>query len=109
MFINLIGNAVEAMKDTGGILSVKMRVTSELAGMPHVEIAVSDTGPGIPDEIKEDMFKPFVSTTSNGTGLGLAISYRIVTGHKGTMKFKTFPGGTVFYVYLPIHNGEARA
>lgn len=109
VFINLIGNAVEAMKDTGGILSVKMRVTSELAGMPHVEIAVSDTGPGIPDEIKEDMFKPFVSTTSNGTGLGLAISYRIVTGHKGTMKFKTFPGGTVFYVYLPIHNGEARA
>ena len=106
VFINLIGNAVEAMKDTGGILSVKMRVTSELAGMPHVEIAISDTGPGIPDEIKEDIFKPFVSTTTNGTGLGLAISYRIVTGHKGTMKFKTFPGGTVFFVYLPIKYGE---
>jgi len=106
VFINLIGNAVEAMKDSGGILSVKIRVTSELAGMPHVEIAISDTGPGIPDEIKGDIFKPFVSTTTNGTGLGLAISYRIVTGHKGTMKFKTFPGGTVFFVYLPIKNGE---
>lgn len=106
VFINLVSNAVEAMKETGGLLSVKIDLSNEIAGQPHVQVSVSDTGPGIPEGIQDEIFKPFVTTTSDGTGLGLAITYRIVTSHKGTMKFRTFPGGTIFSVFLPVRSGD---
>jgi signal transduction histidine kinase len=67
-----------------------------------INIDISDTGPGIPEEIKERIFEPFFTTNKNGTGLGLAITKRIVSAHNGQIKVDSFPGGTVFRITLPI-------
>jgi PAS domain S-box-containing protein len=108
VFTNLISNAVEAMEKSGGTLAIKLdqTLTPGVEGM--VEIKISDTGPGIPDEIKAKIFEPFVTTKSNGTGLGLAIIKRIVIAHRGNIDVESFPGGTVFRVTLPVYNGEER-
>jgi len=101
VFTNLITNAVEAMSKSGGILAVHVLVSSGIPNRPHVEVSISDNGPGIPDEIRERIFEPFVTTNARGTGLGLAISKRIVTAHQGSISVNSFPGGTVFRVFLP--------
>jgi signal transduction histidine kinase len=101
VFTNLISNALDAMHEKGGILSVRASV-SEIAGnRPQVDIAISDNGPGIPDEIRDRIFEPFVTTKPMGTGLGLPITKRLVTAHRGSIGVNSFPGGTVFHVYLP--------
>ncbi len=107
VFTNLISNAVEAMSSTGGTLAVRVAPFSLLPGYPQVEVTVSDNGPGIPDEVRDRIFEPFVTTKPQGTGLGLAITKRIVTAHHGSMSVNTFPGGTVFHVLLPAFRGEA--
>ncbi|MCE1254172.1 MAG: ATP-binding protein [Anaerolineae bacterium] len=106
VFTNLISNAVEAMSRTGGSLTVRLAYLESYAGSPHVEVDISDNGPGIPDELREHIFEPFVTNKSTGTGLGLAIVKNIVTSHKGTIEVKSFPGGTLFQVYLPANQGE---
>jgi signal transduction histidine kinase len=81
----------------------------EVSGLDLVEVSVSDNGPGIPDDIKDRIFEPFVSTNSQkGTGLGLAITKQIVTALKGSIRVNTFPGGTVFTVSIPAWNGESK-
>jgi signal transduction histidine kinase len=73
-----------------------------------VELAVSDTGPGISPEVLDRIFDPFFTTKSSGTGLGLAISYRIVQAHGGTMDVKSVPGeGATFLVAFPIDAAES--
>jgi PAS domain S-box-containing protein len=106
VFTNLIGNAVEAMSSSGGTLSVRVAPLHGLPGRPQVEIQISDSGPGIPDEIRDRIFEPFVSTKSGGTGLGLAITKRIITAHHGSISVNSFPGGTVFHVLLSVYEGE---
>jgi two-component system, NtrC family, sensor histidine kinase AtoS len=102
VFTNLISNAIDAMRENGGILSVRTNVSDLVANRPQVEVTVSDNGPGIPDEIRDRIFEPFVTTKPMGTGLGLPISKRIVTAHRGNITVNSFPGGTVFHVYLPV-------
>lgn len=106
VFVNLISNAVQAMDVTGGSLSIKIQETEQLSDPPHLEIIISDSGPGIPDEIREHIFEPFMTTNPNGTGLGLAISKRIVIAHKGNIFVESFPGGTSFHVLLPKATGD---
>lgn len=106
VFTNLVGNAVEAMSASGGTLAVRAQPYREGQGRPQVEITVSDSGPGIPDEIRERIFEPFVTTKAQGTGLGLAITKRIVTAHRGSIRLNSFPGGTVFHVYLNQFEAE---
>jgi len=106
VFTNLISNAIDAMSQNGGTLAVHVNPDHSLPNRPQVEVSVSDNGPGIPDEIKERMFEPFVTTKSHGTGLGLAITKRIITAHQGNITVKSFPGGTIFHVYLPASSGE---
>lgn len=106
VFTNLVSNAVEAMEKNGGTLAIKLEKYGNPGGEEMVEIKVSDTGPGIPDEIKAKIFEPFITTKSNGTGLGLAIIKRIVIAHRGNIDVESFPGGTVFRVTLPVCNGE---
>jgi signal transduction histidine kinase len=65
------------------------------------QIDISDTGPGIPDDIRERIFDPFFTTDPNGTGLGLSITKQIITAHKGSIHPTSFPGGTVFHVQIP--------
>jgi two-component system, NtrC family, sensor histidine kinase AtoS len=102
IFTNLISNAVDAMdKQGGGTLSLKLAPLNIIPNLPQVEISVTDDGPGIPDELKDHIFEPFVSNKPRGTGLGLAITKQIVTAHRGSVQLNTFPGGTVFSVILP--------
>lgn len=101
VFNNLISNAIDAMKENGGVLSVRVSLSTLVSAHPHLEIAVSDNGPGIPDDIREKIFEPFVTTKASGTGLGLSITKRIVTAHRGSITFNSYPGGTVFRIFLP--------
>jgi two-component system sensor histidine kinase AtoS len=101
VFTNLISNAVQAMSANGkGILGIK---TAPHQGPDFLmaEVTVSDSGPGIPPEIREHIFEPFVTTNAGGTGLGLAITRRIVNAHHGTIEVESFPGGTIFHVNIP--------
>jgi len=106
VFINLINNAIDAMNNTGGTLAVRVGVSNSMMNHPQVEATISDSGPGIPDEIREKLFEPFVTSKSRGTGLGLAITKRIVTAHQGSISVTSFPGGTVFHVFLPAIKEE---
>jgi PAS domain S-box-containing protein len=101
VFTNLINNAIEAMESTGGMLSVKIRQVVEGSEQPHIEVSISDTGPGIPAELREKIFEPFFTTKQHGTGLGLAIVKRIVTAHKGSIYVNSILGGTNFVVQFP--------
>jgi signal transduction histidine kinase/FixJ family two-component response regulator len=97
VFINLILNAYDAMPD-GGELTVSAQAVR--GGM---EILVCDTGPGVPEEARRNIFEPFVSTKQGGTGLGLTVSYNIVTAHGGTLELLSGNGpGACFRVYLPF-------
>jgi signal transduction histidine kinase len=97
---NLISNAVQAMADTGGTLILKVRPANE--DNNHTEILVSDSGPGIPEDVREHIFEPFYTTKRGGTGLGLSITKQIVTAHKGTIIVTSVPGGTAFQVRFPV-------
>ena len=101
VFLNLISNSIQAMEDSGGILSVKVHPLEKDQNPDQYEIIVADSGPGIPDELRNHIFEPFVTSKSSGTGLGLAISKRIISAHKGNIFVESFPGGTLFHVTLP--------
>jgi two-component system sensor histidine kinase AtoS len=106
VFTNLISNAVHAMNDTGGTLAVKISPQTAPSGRKIIQVDVSDTGPGIPEENRLKIFEPFFTTNPNGTGLGLSICKQIITTHKGSIKVTSFPGGTVFHVKIPAIEEE---
>jgi signal transduction histidine kinase len=103
---NLASNAREAMAETEGTLLVEARRVGEV-----LQIAVQDSGPGIPDEIADNLFDPFVSYGKpSSTGLGLAICKQIVEAHGGTIGLAPSPdGGARFVVELPVHGVETTA
>lgn len=95
--VNLIDNAVEAMKFEGRII-----LKAEIS-MDKTLIYVIDEGPGIPENIKENLFKPYISTKGRGSGMGLSIVDRIIRDHKGKVTFeKNSPKGTKFIISLPF-------
>jgi signal transduction histidine kinase len=98
VFLNLCLNACQAMRAHAptGTLTVRSR-----HGEGSVLVEISDTGPGIPPEIRAQIFKPFFTTKREGNGLGLAISARILAEHGGHIGYRCPPGGgTVFTVTL---------
>jgi PAS domain S-box-containing protein len=119
---NLCRNAIDAMGESGTLaiatenvyLETPLRSNSDVKPGEYVRVAVSDTGHGIPDEVKEKMFDPFFTTKRSsrrrGSGLGLSIVMGIVKDHNGYIDFVTKLGhGTTFYVYMPIHREELAA
>jgi len=102
VFTNLITNAAQAMAETGGRLTLRVRLAPPMDGPPQVEISVADTGPGISEEVREHIFEPFFTTKASGTGLGLVITKQIITAHHGDIQVVSIPGGTAFQVRLPI-------
>lgn len=106
VFTNLFSNALRAMSDTGGTLTVRVTRGTQDGGQKILKIEVSDTGIGIPPENLESIFTPFFTTDPQGTGLGLAITQRIILAHKGKISVDSFPGGgTVFKIEIPILPG----
>jgi two-component system, NtrC family, sensor kinase len=97
--INLTVNAIHAMGEKGG---GRLTVTSARRG-DEVEIAVTDTGPGIPEHIRQNLFEPFVTTKpeGKGTGLGLSTVLMVIERHRGRIEFSSSSGGTTFRINLP--------
>lgn len=113
VLLNLLGNAFDAVHEHAAVVkgsyTPNVNVSTRLIDK-HVEVRVSDNGPGIPLEIREKIFEPFFTTkpTGSGTGLGLSMSYDIVTqGHSGTLTVKSEEnGGATFIVTLPLSKTE---
>lgn len=105
VFLNIINNAVYAMKG-GGKLSVATGLSED---EKRVEVRISDTGGGIKKEHRKNIFDPLFTTkkVGDGTGLGLSVSYGIITRHRGTITFETKTAeesetpGTTFIITLP--------
>jgi signal transduction histidine kinase len=111
-FVNIIQNAYDAMSsNNGGVLRVRAsaerRSTRERENVDGVEVRIADTGPGIPPELREQMFNPFVTTKKSGVGLGLSIVSKIVDGHHGSVRIEDAPSGdgtnqgACFVIFLP--------
>lgn len=98
---NLVRNALEAMAERGGRLTIRARQEGDV-----VVISVSDTGPGIPKEVEGRLFQSFVTSgKKGGTGLGLAIVKKIVEEHGGTVDVHSSESGTTFELRIPQQPG----
>ena len=107
--LNLLKNAAEAAGDGGGTIrlhtyfehSFRMRRADGSGQSLPLQIEIIDDGPGLPENIKGDIFDPFVSGRENGTGLGLALVSKIISEHDGWISVDSVPGKTVFRISLP--------
>ena len=101
VLMNIIVNAAQAMQGQG-----RLRITSRTRANHDInEVAVEDSGPGIPEEMLDKIFEPFFTTKApgEGTGLGLSVSYAIVKEHKGTIRVASVPGrGSTFTLRFPV-------
>ncbi|MBU0484164.1 MAG: PAS domain S-box protein [Proteobacteria bacterium] len=104
VILNLVNNACNALSNEGGgEIRISIREEKIADGKEKTVLEVSDHGPGIPEQIQDQIFAPFFTTRENGTGLGLAIVKQIISSHNGDLKLKTSPDqGTTFTIYLPL-------
>lgn len=105
VFMNLILNAIQAMKE-GGSISIATRCIDRNGAEPagkFVQIEIRDTGIGIPEESLQHIFDPFFTSKDEGSGLGLAVSHQIVQEHGGFVTVESTVGkGTAFFVHVPV-------
>lgn len=114
---NLVLNALQAVPDHGHVrvrvarASVEQYRVPALTALnaPLVAITVADDGPGIPAELRDRLFEPFVSGKPGGTGLGLPVVHRAVEAHRGVVLVDATPPGTCFTVILPVGTAHAAA
>jgi signal transduction histidine kinase len=100
-FLNLVQNAYEAM-EAGGTLRIEVQPATQ-NDREGVQLRLADTGPGVPEELREEIFNPFVTTKKTGVGLGLSIVSKIVDGHHGSIHVENGPeGGAVFAIFFPL-------
>jgi signal transduction histidine kinase len=117
VLLNLCANAVDAMRETGGVLEVCLEAVEltpawvarhpPMRSGPHLRLTVRDSGCGMTPEIREHIFEPFFTTKAvgEGTGMGLAIVHGIVTRHGGIITVESIRGqGTIFRVYIPRYD-----
>ena len=112
-FVNIVQNAYDSMGAGGGRLRVQVRnsrASNRNGGnLDGVEVRIEDTGPGIPLELREQIFNPFVTTKKSGVGLGLSIVSKIIDGHQGSIRVESpdRPGGAAqgpgarFVIFFP--------
>jgi two-component system, LuxR family, sensor kinase FixL len=97
VFLNLLQNSVDAITETGRIC-----VSSRMTGV-QAQIIFEDTGPGIPEDLRDKIFDPFFTTKPEGTGLGLAISRNIIQDHEGAISFHSdSTNGSTFVIEMPL-------
>ena len=100
VLLNLITNAAHAMT---GIENSKKIEISSFTKDNHVLVSVSDTGPGIPVNLRDKIFDPFYTTKNNGSGIGLSLCHRIITDHGGSLDVTSSKwGGAEFSIAIPI-------
>ncbi len=117
--MNLITNASDAIGEKSGVITLTTGLidadsqylidlgAAHLPAKQYLYLEVSDTGSGIPDEVRAMMFEPFFTTKFTGRGLGLSAVQGIVASHGGALKVYTQPGkGSTFKVLFPAHEGE---
>lgn len=116
IFLNLVKNATEAL---GGQEDATITLTSsyrpgiklsvqgrhDKVTLP-MEFCVEDNGPGVPEDIQENLFDPFITSKPNGSGLGLALVAKLVNDHGGVVECDSQPGRTIFRVLLPMWRPE---
>jgi two-component system nitrogen regulation sensor histidine kinase GlnL len=117
VFLNLVKNAAEALTNDTGSGEISLTTyyqpgvrlaapgTGRHVNLPLV-VAVRDTGPGIPPEMQQNAFDPFVTTKSGGSGLGLALVAKIIGDHGGLIEMDSKPGRTEFRIFLPLFPEE---
>lgn len=107
--LNLLRNAAEVADPSGGTIRIHSyyehsfrlrRADGKRQSLP-LQVEIIDDGPGLPDDIRADVFDPFVSGRENGTGLGLALVSKIISEHGGWISVTSVPGRTVFRLSLP--------
>jgi len=109
VMLNLVANAVHAMPDQKGKISIKLSRFRLDAHSPGLRISVRDSGTGIKPEFIQSVFKPFWSTRKNdgGSGLGLAMVQHIIRWHGGQIDVESIPDhSTVFNIFLPAFSGR---
>jgi signal transduction histidine kinase len=96
--MNLVDNAIDAIGERG-TMAIRLRGLGD-----EVEVAITDSGPGIPDEVRPHLFEPFVTSKPPGAGSGLGLSicrHIVVNRHGGRIDAESAPGRTTFRVVLP--------
>ena len=100
MLLNLVLNAIQALVSTE---KAQVEIGWREASNGIVEFWVEDNGPGLSEELKKSVFRPFVSSKSTGTGIGLAVVRRVAERHDGTVSIEESSfGGARFILRLPI-------
>jgi signal transduction histidine kinase len=106
VLVEIISNALDAMPG-GGRLRVRAGEAA-LEGRPGIEIEISDTGPGIPNQVLSRVCEPFFTTRPEGTGLGLAIAKRFIDQHGGRLDlFSPVGEGAHARIWLPLPAAES--
>ena len=113
VLLNLTRNAMQAMNAAGTAdrsvaIQVRRAGTSEHSAKVWLEFSVADHGPGIPDDVAQQLFTPFFTTKAEGMGLGLSLCRTVVEQHGGFLGFEpNHPQGTIFRFTLPADSGPA--
>lgn len=104
--LNITRNAVQALAGNGEITLKTRPLRHFTIGHTHHKLVLQtdiiDNGPGIPDDIREQIFYPMVTGRAEGTGLGLSIAQSLINQHDGLIKVSSHPGETIFTIYLPL-------
>jgi PAS domain S-box-containing protein len=101
MVLNLINNAAEAMKTVTS--EKKISITTAAAGDGIILLKIDDSGPGVPEDIKDKIFDPFFTTKNDSTGIGLSLCHRIVSDHGGVLTVSESElGGASFRIEIPV-------
>ena len=122
-FVNIIQNAYDAMSvEGGGVLRVQVNAARrrfpDRLTVDGVEVRIADSGPGIPPDLREQIFNPFVTTKKSGVGLGLSIVSKIVDGHHGSIRIEDSSGspvdgnknrGACFVMFFPVAGQQSSA
>ncbi len=119
-FVNIIQNAYDAMSSSGGgqlhvDVERSQTRTREGSTIEGVEVRIADTGPGVPSELQEQIFNPFVTTKKTGVGLGLSIVSKIIDGHHGSIRIEDANAGggsgtgARFVIFFPAVSAASAA
>jgi two-component system nitrogen regulation sensor histidine kinase GlnL len=111
--LNIARNALQALGSRGRLVIRTRALTNVvIAGRHHRlvdSIEIEDSGPGIPEDLQENIFFPLVTSKADGSGIGLTIAQELVSGNGGLLEYDSRPGQTVFRINLPVHLSDRSA